>query len=406
MRRMVRVMTILAATLVVAGGCSEGEPAEGDPANADAGDTDAGDNGDTALSLESIYPVSGSSQGGEETSLYGTGFADGATVRFGADEAQTEFVSHTELDAVTPGAEPGSVDVIVENPDGETATLEDGFEYLADDEDPLEIGWCNLQSPPSTTTVVGAETEPIFGRVYIEGCTDTDGDCPEVDAELGWGAADADPSLEPAGWEWLDAERNAQFDDENDHEYQASITADEEGEFAYAYRFSVEDSEWTYCDLTGSDDGFDTGEMGELVVEDASVEIGWCNLQYPASTTVDVGEETELIFGRVYVQDCTGAGMECEQVSGQVGFGPDDTDPSAAPGDYQWEDAEYNTGYPEDGSTNNDEHMATVTPTADGTFGYLFRFSGDGGDSWTYCDLNGSDDGFAPDEMGTLTVDP
>ena len=223
---------------------------------------------------------------------------------------------------------------------------------------------------------------------------------------MGWGATDVDPSTDAGSWDWISADRNTGFDDDNDHEYQATITADSEGDFAYAYRFAVDGSDWTYCDLDGSDDGFDTEEMGELTVEDDTVEIGWCNLQHPDSMTTTVGTETDEIYGRVYVEECTGEGMHCEQVVGQVGLGPDDGDPSADPGVYQWEDADYNPDYPDSGPSNNDEHMTTLTPTDEGSFSYVFRFSGDGGTNWSYCDLTGSDGGFDPAEMGILNVDP
>ncbi len=273
MKQMSLAVMVLVIALMATVGCGDGESVGDDQKDAGGDDVEEQqDTEETGLSLESIYPVAGGTDGGDEASLYGTGFVEESAVTFGQEEAETTFVSATELDVVTPGGEPGFVDVTVNNPDGEVSTLEEGFEYVVDETDPLEIGWCNLQYPSETTTSVDTETEPIFGRVYVE--------------------------------------------------------------------------------------------------------------------------------------DCTGAETECESIIGQVGFGPDDVDPTESSGEYEWSDADYNPGYPGEGESNNDEHMGTLTPSTEGSFGYAFRFSGDDGESWTYCDLSGTDDGFSIDEMGTLTVDP
>jgi hypothetical protein len=68
-------------------------------------------------------------------------------------------------------------------------------------------------------------------------------------------------------------------------------------------------------------------------------------------------------------------------------------------------DASYNDQFPSaDQDSNNDEHQATLTPDMSGEFNYVFRFSGNGGDSWTYCDQEGSPP-FSTDKLGTLNVE-
>jgi hypothetical protein len=85
-------------------------------------------------------------------------------------------------------------------------------------------------------------------------------------------------------------------------------------------------------------------------------------------------------------------------VTGQVGHGPEGADPSVDSELFTWVDAAYNTDFaPEEGSEdiNNDEYQAQITEDEAGVYRYAYRFSGDGGGTWTYCDLGaGSEDGF------------
>ena len=53
---------------------------------------------------------------------------------------------------------------------------------------------------------------------------------------------------------------------------------------------------------------------------------------------------------------------------------------------------------------NNDEYLATLVAPAPGIYEYAARFSVDGGESWTVCDLNGSNDGYQPENAGELIV--
>jgi hypothetical protein len=80
--------------------------------------------------LESIDPNFGPTEGGTLTTLTGTNFLPGAAVSFGGAAAKMEsVVSTTTLTAMTPAHEPGTVDVVLTNPDGETAILASGFTY-------------------------------------------------------------------------------------------------------------------------------------------------------------------------------------------------------------------------------------------------------------------------------------
>jgi hypothetical protein len=422
-----RSFALLAAVALFAGACGTDSDENTDPelepdAAVDTGPDPAPDTGETGtdgeqtgLQVSSVQPPDGTVDGGTSVAISGTGFEPDATVYFGDREASdASVVSDFQIEAKTPSSETaGPVDVRVELGDGTTATLSDGFEYTGDPGPDLETGWCTLQFPSSLTGTVGTKTDPMFGRVYVEGCTDGEQHCDRVEAELGLGDPTTDPSANPEAYNWMAAEYNPDHTSDNNDEYQSLFTPQEVGTRAYVYRFKLpEESSWSYCDLDGSSNGFQTDQMGELVVEEDStpeVEIGWCNLQYPPSITVGEGNETPNVYGRVYVEGCTkddsDGRVECEPVSGQVGWGPTDVDPSTSPADYQWVEASYNDQFPSaDQDSNNDEHQATLTPDATGEFNYTFRFSGDGGDSWTYCDQDGSPP-FSADQLGTLTVE-
>ena len=72
----------------------------------------------------SILPTSGSSNGGTSVTITGTGFAAGATVKFGGTAATNVAVgSSTSITATTPAHAAGAVDVVVTNSDSQSGTL-------------------------------------------------------------------------------------------------------------------------------------------------------------------------------------------------------------------------------------------------------------------------------------------
>ena len=81
----------------------------------------------------------------------------------------------------------------------------------------------------------------------------------------------------------------------------------------------------------------------------------------------------------------------------QVGAGPDGVSPQEQPDAFAWAEGAYNDAHVQD---NNDEFSAGVDLAA-GQHRYAVRFSGDGGETWTLCDLTGG--AFEPAEMGTIT---
>ncbi len=83
--------------------------------------------------LNSVFPSSGPVSGGTAVTLTGAGFVAGARVRFGGVEATGVVVTAPNAaTAVTPArGAAGTVSVQVINPDGQSATLANGFAYTA-----------------------------------------------------------------------------------------------------------------------------------------------------------------------------------------------------------------------------------------------------------------------------------
>ena len=81
-------------------------------------------------SITSIVPSSGPLIGGTSVVITGTGFQIGATVGIGGVTALVSSVTPTQINATTgTAALAGIYDVVVINPDGRSATLQNGFTY-------------------------------------------------------------------------------------------------------------------------------------------------------------------------------------------------------------------------------------------------------------------------------------
>jgi hypothetical protein len=157
-------------------------------------------------------------------------------------------------------------------------------------------------------------------------------------------------------------------------------------------------------------DDFETGKVcrwSDAVGADPCPEpfaIDFCRLQFPLAVT-DFGGAQVVVYGRLYVEgltDQSGVNDPDPLVIGAVGYGPDGANP--ANGGWVWTDGIPNPGYgvgSPDYEAANDEYQATLTvPLAEGPFDFAFRFSGDGGATFTHCDDNGSTDGYQPAEAG------
>ena len=135
-----------------------------------------------------------------------------------------------------------------------------------------------------------------------------------------------------------------------------------------------------------------------------------CSLARPPSIRVDHGLALPDIFGQVFEAGLTDTTTgQAPGILAQLGYGPLASDPRAQ-ASWVYYDTTFST---EDG--NNDEYLAriptpTTVPPAIASFAYTFRVSLDGGETWTWCDLNGAGSAgglsFETTQLGRLDVGP
>ena len=138
--------------------------------------------------------------------------------------------------------------------------------------------------------------------------------------------------------------------------------------------------------------------------------VDFCNLQFPVAITDLEGAQVD-VYGRLYVAgltDQSSVNNPAVNVIGYVGYGPDGSDP-ATDATWVWTAATPNAGWVGvgDPDVNNDEYVATMSLPLPGSYDYAFRFTGDGGTTFTYCDGGaGSSDGYAAVDAGQMTTTP
>lgn len=79
------------------------------------------------LSIGSVNPPSGSSGGGIELTIRGSGFESGASVTLGGLTGSVNFVDANTLQVTTPSGPTGSMQVKIQNPDGQSYVLDNAY---------------------------------------------------------------------------------------------------------------------------------------------------------------------------------------------------------------------------------------------------------------------------------------
>lgn len=118
--------------------------------------------------ITSVSPNTGLVSGDEFVYITGKNFTSGLKVYFGANQATvTNFYSATNVKVKTPAAaQPGSVDVTVVNPDGQQATLANGYTYNPLPPAPApEV----TSVSPNTGFLPGGETVYVNGKNFVNG---------------------------------------------------------------------------------------------------------------------------------------------------------------------------------------------------------------------------------------------
>lgn len=118
-------------------------------------------------SISMVSPNSGPATGDTAVTITGTGFQTGAIVRFGTIQATSVVVvSSTQITATTPASTAGTVNVQVENPDGQIGTLSAGFSFTAMAPPPAPAA-----VSPDTSTSTGGILVDVFGSNFQSGAT-------------------------------------------------------------------------------------------------------------------------------------------------------------------------------------------------------------------------------------------
>lgn len=118
--------------------------------------------------LTAVSQNVGSVQGGQQTTLTGTGFVTGTTVKIGNIPAGVlTLVSATIMIVQVPASVPGPADVVVTNPNGDVV-IQNGYTYLSGA--PQQIGFITptigLINIPRNTPVTVSFSRPV-GRATI-----------------------------------------------------------------------------------------------------------------------------------------------------------------------------------------------------------------------------------------------
>ncbi len=128
----------------------------------------------------------------------------------------------------------------------------------------------------------------------------------------------------------------------------------------------------------------------------------WANTQWPTDPiTVDAGQSTGMIYGRVYAAGITDAAGDPGLIRAEVGYGPAGSDPFLSP-DWVFVPAAHNPNCLNCG--DNYEYMAELVVAAAGDYIVGFRFSVDGGYHWAYGDKDGWQNGWDAGQALALTV--
>ena len=163
-----------------------------------------------------------------------------------------------------------------------------------------QIGWANLQWPPSMTHTISAvdRTDTVYGQVWIDGVTNLPGPTPSLRAQLGFGPDGSDPAENPA-WVWVEAIFNV--DAGNNDEFMASLLPDATGTFDYAYRYTTTNGrDWLYADLDGTGNGYSPSEAGSLTVDpgaDTTPPAAPANLRVTSAAPSAIGLEWDAVQG-------------------------------------------------------------------------------------------------------------
>lgn len=256
------------------------------------------------------------------------------------------------------------------------------------------VSECVFTTGLNTTSIYALDVGYVEAEITIPGLTEPAGvdPAPSVLVEHGYGADGTNPD----SWtNWEEASADSGCAGTCDV-YAAifEIPSASGGPYDQAFRVSGNGGlSWTYCDGNGLP--FASGDAGSIIPD--PWDVGFCAIWDDTEIEVSEGETFET-FGSLYVPgltDLTGGVTTHEDLVVQFGYGPQSLPFSA----FTWNNAQ-----PFDGDGNNDVYYASRTAPVEENYFFLYRVSGDGGDTWTECGDGGFFTESGSNAPGYLTV--
>ena len=138
-------------------------------------------------------------------------------------------------------------------------------------------------------------------------------------------------------------------------------------------------------------------------------EVDWCRIWSPGFKLAKVDELWE-VFTHLHedgLTDVTSGESDYSPVlKAQVGYGFDGSLPAEVPDQWTWFTAVAVEDPPAAVPAADDRYVAVIAMTATGIYDVTGRFSLDDGFTWTYCDLDGSSNGYSTSSTGYATIIP
>lgn len=258
---------------------------------------------------------------------------------------------------------------------------------------PVAIDRCTLQFPTTLTSVQGQPTALIYGRVFAATVTDATGQGAGIDAELGFGPAADAPSM--GSWTWSSMTSfNLDVAGGGD-EYQGRLTGPAPGTYAYAWRFRTTGGAWVYCDIDGSENGFQSAQAGVLTAQ--ALGVSECLMAATNATQTLAPAATSLPWSvDVTVPTVTDGTGQGAGVDVELGLGAPGSDPSTWT---SWTPA----AYAADQGAADTWTGSLTAPSPDGVRDVAFRARVNS-QAWVYCDRDGLANGYQAAQAGRLSV--
>ncbi len=172
------------------------------------------------------------------------------------------------------------------------------------------VDWANLEGPESGAIEAGDEFI-VYGQVYVEGVTETDGPSEDIYAFVGYSTTDTDPET----WEdWVPATFSSQEGDNDEYMADLGAALPRGGTYYYAMRYRLDWGPYYYggynsgeWDGTTNVSGILTAEAPPGTICSSAIVVG----ELPYSTTDNTGN---------YVDDYDGSpGANCGSTSSYLG---------------------------------------------------------------------------------------